>query len=545
MARPYAVCTLFVGVGRSGKTYAMVKELVEEVLPNETGHIWHNLPLYPEKIADYLAKKTGKPREEFLARLHAIPEEALASWRSEESGPWDFFSETSGNSISNCRIWLDEAHHYWPQTAKEKQQKRWQVWVGELGHPNASIRFLTQDLGKLSECAAKECAMRYLITNSETERDPFFKVLLGDYYELTASLTGQWLASCWIREDRKVFTRNESADWQKHRFSQSIFDLYDSHSKPVAGGQSVSNDYKRLYKLHSFPWVASWFIRRNGGRFVIPAAKFAFVIYLVCGGMGHFFNWVMGSASEMTKANFKDKSKAVVASGDQKKNLAAARASNSPTPIPDLSLHEQQYLTRSASAPNQIERDNLQAELELLRAEVAAGSEVGALMPDRVIFKDGSEYEIAETIRNGPFKGRSVTTIQFSRREITLDDGTLLRVGWKTATNPAPVVARVPVSGTPESAVSAGGVRSPLQRTQTVGRTPSGASPPRRPGDSIGRFNAGPRLAPFLEPQVRPFGRDVANARRPDSDNRSEGAAVGSGPDDVGTEIVRPRQQAR
>lgn len=125
MASRRDVVTFLTAPARSGKSFNEVRRLCDEMLPQEKGHVYTNLPLFREKIAEYVRDKHGLPVEETLGRLHVIPREIEQRWRDagtpiydkatgmvvgmhELTGPWDYFRQ---HPLAESTIIIDEIHN--------------------------------------------------------------------------------------------------------------------------------------------------------------------------------------------------------------------------------------------------------------------------------------------------------------------------------------------------------------------------------------------------------------------------------------------------
>ena len=196
-----SVIILTTGVPGCGKTYVRAARfLVDDFLINSHGVHISNFPLNREEIArevsarmkrrSFFYKLRHKVSEaDIFNRLEIIPDDVLQSWKREESGPWEYFA---GRNLKYAHIALDEVHNFVSEHSSEAFIKRWDEFLGEVRHRGCTFEALTQDIHQVPKELQGRAAIRLELVNAEDFRDPFFKIRMGDWYELKAAFTGDF-----------------------------------------------------------------------------------------------------------------------------------------------------------------------------------------------------------------------------------------------------------------------------------------------------------------------------------------------------------------
>ena len=273
---------------------SVAKFLSEEILPETSLHHWSNFPYEPHTLAVIAASWSGGDVEEYESRLHRIPDEELAAWRRGESGPWSFFE---GKSLTECHIAIDEIHEYCGVSAKPQYLGMWQKWLGTIRHQGATIEFLSQNEGKVARVIKQESGLRRELVHSDERPDPFFRIPLGDWYELRAKCTGTYLAAVWETVGREVNARFVRERDRFHWLLPRYFELYDSYSKPESGGGLKGGPPKGEFERRSALGLLSWFVRKHFFELLQRSWLIWLPVFFICGGGGFVINHLVRGAA--------------------------------------------------------------------------------------------------------------------------------------------------------------------------------------------------------------------------------------------------------
>lgn len=406
--RARSVITLTTGPAGSGKTYVRcARYLCDEWLPEKSGVHYSNFPVFRDKVAAFVAQKTGKPENELLERIQIIPEAVMATWISGQSGPWDYFHD---KNLDGCHIAIDECHNFCGAKTHQKVRARWQAWLGEIRHQGATVEFLSQSPEKVAREIHYEAGLRLSLVNSEDRRDPFLGILLGDWYELKAAfISAEYQTVVW-----EVERRNVDGKWieqNKRTFSLDplYFEFYDSFSRPVQGGEKAQGQ-QREFQKRTRRGLLWWFFKRNAFAIVPRAMLVGVLVYLCTGGSAPLLNWMV-RAFEVAGKN----------------NLPATPAKKADSSIVKPSaVSESEILPQPESPKSKSvgEIKQLPAVPQTSRAEVLAHAE-----PE----KPPKAEPTQEPEQEAPPE-RVVRVVLIARERIALDDGRIIRVGESCGT---------------------------------------------------------------------------------------------------------------
>lgn len=498
--------------GGSGKSYGMVYHLVHQVLPETKRVIYTNLPLKVEEICAFVAKRTGRPAEEFAARLRIIDAQTWHRWRAGRGGPWDL--ETSkGKDGENhvpeaeAEFWGDECHEICP-ASNHKAHLAYEKWIGTVRHAGwARLFFITQDPAKVGKAITEHAHCRYDMVDSQTYRDPFFKIPLADWYELRASLTRRYRVRVWVRELRKVATTWMVAHVESFVRRPDLFDLYRSHNYGV----------KKLYEFEkrSIPGVWWWFVRSNP----VQSAIFAFVLWVICwvqwhGGfgalVGHFVEAfdqayrsqrglaLTGPAVAVKVPGPVLNSRRMMTLGEQRAQVLTDQAASASVPpeerVKVLADQNSQLVRDLNDAKGELEKakqehDAAAAERDVLKAEEEKRSALVMVWQSGILFADGQSVSTGEVVGDGLFKGKKLVSVDFRKRRGVLDDGTVLRLAA------VPVLPRVQKGSSDKAGDS--GVSEPVPAVGGEGHHHGGAGGGGAPAQPVGQRPAS-RLVPSV-----------------------------------------------
>jgi hypothetical protein len=292
----------------SGKTLRRCAHyLVYEFLPEKEGVHYSNFPVLHDGMEALMKKKHRKLMEKHPELVHervkVIPPDVIKSWSDDElcTGPWDYFSAEDGDgkpSLAGAHLALDEAHIFAPCVGRPSRARcrKWREFLGEVRHRGATVEFITQDVKSIDEDVARLSAVRLSLINQADERDQLFGIAFFDWYQLKGKFTGEWRPTIIEKESRKEGQRMMPyvvKEIRRCQMEPALFTVYDSYSKPHAGGETVGAPVYE-FERRSWPSLLLWFFRRNWWRMAPKFAVGAFVFWLAfLGGFQLIFPWVM------------------------------------------------------------------------------------------------------------------------------------------------------------------------------------------------------------------------------------------------------------
>jgi hypothetical protein len=287
------------GAPGSGKSYFLARDVIKRLISSDA-IIRTNLPLEVEKIAEFVAKRRKCDPAEVAERIKLLDPETLTRWktpgeivveggkrRPSVQGPWEFVKE----QCVGADLILDEGHLYCPKKdrAAREYEEGYRRWLGEVRHDGwRRIVFVTQDESKVGQSIVTHAELRYELTNAERLRDPWFRIPMGDWYELRGSLSKRYRSRVAIAEFRRVNGKLRlQGKPERFALEPEWFAFYRSH-EASGGGTGVGNveRQKRECETRSMVGVWLWFLRRHfiklGGAAAIVSA-FMWVTFF--GGM--------------------------------------------------------------------------------------------------------------------------------------------------------------------------------------------------------------------------------------------------------------------
>lgn len=452
-----SVVTCTVGPAGSGKSFRRCAHfIINEFLPEHDGVHWSNFPLgtvpddhsYPpeyegetfiDRIANRAAAMHGLDEEKLHSRIQMIPQEELKRWETGESGPWDFFE---GKNLQDAHIAIDEIHNFLDPQAPQKQKQAWRQWLGEIRHQGATVEFISQSDQKIAIELRRESAMLIELQNTETLRDPVFRIELGDWYELRAMLLRRYSSGVQETVSRSAVKGRGSRISRKYFVLDPwYFQFYDSYSKPQKGGNKGRAQRRQWQRRNPLSLLA-WFVGRNMPKL---APRFALVavlawVLLFDGGrvvMGWMFEraqtWGERSASAIPEATAKGGDRSRASSTGTRSSVEIQRASVTLADALDQS-QDAVILAELFEALrvryNRLDEDHqiLKAQHDELLDQVRSLSALVAVTDRGVTLRSGYTYQLGEPIDYGEYSGRKITAIDTKRRTAKLDDGTVLRL---------------------------------------------------------------------------------------------------------------------
>lgn len=400
--------TVLTAPAGTGKSYMVVADIVDQILPLSDLRIWTNLffgvvpeshsvppaftgETFLDRMQSYVDAKYPAAKISVSDRVLAIDRVLLDRSKLDEDHAW-----LKDWDVGNSVIILDEAHNFAGAKHSKNSKRQWQEFVGELRHRGASIIFVTQHPGKLAAEIIAEAGLRQALVDAEEERDPFFGIKLYYWYELRAKITGVY-DSCFVRIDLRDIDGRKSirSNVERVKRRQEIFALYDSASAPEAGGVANASQTVREFQRRSFLGLLLWFVGVNWSRFIKPCAFALFMASLIFYGED-IFAGVVSLLGAPGKANKVEREK-------QEKVVKVAA---------------------SASAEVGAELDIVRAELQAVRgrlAELEAVPVVVQLVAFDWCVVGGVVYKVGDVVDGGVYKGKAIEAIDFRKRAVRVD----------------------------------------------------------------------------------------------------------------------------
>ncbi|MBS1368437.1 MAG: hypothetical protein HPZ91_00640 [Lentisphaeria bacterium] len=418
-----AILYLTTGQPGCGKTYSRVRWLMTDFLLNSTGLYITNLPLNVDVIADYMSQKTGKPREYFLFRLHVIPDEEMKSWRSlnDKSRKQELADmKASGNfppvqyleslDLSGARVAIDEFHRYFNKKSPADVLVMWNDWFAEIRKTGCTFEAITQDLDQLPPEFVGKVGLRTDLVPYNTVRDPFFRIPLGDWYELRAAYAGLREQKVCQTEYRKGTSFTGRAKWVANsvdRFSitADYFPFYNSYQKTEATGTTASVVYPadRYKKM-----TALWFLRKH---FFKLLGRILLVIIFFWATFGGGITKIIMKFTD-TLATINQKNMAVA--DGSKKSLQMVPASSSAASVVKRAGEQAGELPGSSAAPISSPESDLRPYKPVM------------FMGDGCYLRSGIFVTRDYMFKGGPYEGKKVVSVDFENRCYELDNGELV-----------------------------------------------------------------------------------------------------------------------
>jgi len=398
------------GVPGAGKTYSRGACFVpQQFLPEYGGSYYSNLPLHVDIIAERYEKRNKVPAAEVVERINSIPDNVLQSWKEEQSGPWEYFD---GVDLSGCHIAIDEAHKYIGAGVSTAYARQWQEFCGELRHRQCSIEFMTQNEDKLHKAIYKDAALKYRIVNSSSERDPFFKVMMAEWYNLLACFTREYTPAVWQEEYRNVGERWVIQKKHPWRFDARNYDLYDSFSRP--DGTVVDSVRQKEWFEDTKPWAGPFvFLKRNLWEMAPGMAAFAIIISLFV-----FAKPISSLYFKLMTSRFEGGN--VVAEEEQaKKTEEAGPQLTALEKAQQKKMREMQGQITTLMAKNNVIIKKRRKVYELIEK----GTDIVLMSGESIVMRDGTRLGIGDEILHGDRKGKRIESIDYSAKRVLFDDG--------------------------------------------------------------------------------------------------------------------------
>jgi len=444
---------------RTGKTYMRgAIFLAKEWLPFHEGLHVSNMPMKPEALAEYCTRHYGEDRNA-QERVIRIPDEMLAAWRRPAEkdglsgtwkymdGPWDEFGPGKRWPLSGTHIAIDEAHLYIPSAENLEKRRAWRNWLRELGHHGATVEFITQNLEGLDKQVDKISEIRYTIASRVSDRDPFLRIPMADWYELKGKLIGEWRP--WIKqyEKRRVDKGWQNLDTKMAELRPEFFELYESFSRPQTedgDGAEAVHVVEHQFQKSGWAGLLMWFARRNFDRLLLCVVIALGGVWLtIGGGIPMLLMWFLGFVKTFTgggkvEADTKKTEVAAVAAPEgpgllvnQAEQLIEAQGDGFLVPVDTViwSGAEGEYKV-SDVAELMGDREFLETQTQVQAEELALlrreAGDVILLTPTHATFSSGERVAVGAPILRSGNDGQTLTAISYQNRQCLLSDGSVL-----------------------------------------------------------------------------------------------------------------------
>lgn len=416
-----AVTEFTAAISGSGKSYRRCAHfLATEFLPLHTGRIWSNYPIHiQEMVSDVVEHYPDLVASELKARIKIIPEDVLLQWRKGKSGPWDYFHD---EHLEGDRIAIDEIHNYCNKSSGKEIIEKWMEFLGELRHRGCEFEGLSQYDTKVHKAIRDEAGLKRDLFNSESTRDPFFQILMSDWYNLRAKFwTGEYTSTVYETEYVPVQGKWKKNHVVKFAFQERFYKLYDSYSAPVAGGKKASGP-SQPWKEKTKGQLAIWFLIRNWFAFVWRFMVVTLAIWLCFfGGAMLAINGFMGLQKDIMESN----TKAIKPQQEQNKKVVVSEEQMNQVKPGVVAVHDDLLKT---IALLRIENSALQADIEKYKNQLDKQSDITLLGKTYAVTRGGIHLVLHESVPIGQHAGKLVKEFDFARRCVVLDDGTRLHV---------------------------------------------------------------------------------------------------------------------
>lgn len=413
-----AVICITTGEPGAGKSYIRAARfLVDDFLMNTDGIHISNFPLNIEAIAEEVYRKKNVINKSFLSkffkrkqeitvddikkRIFIIPDDVLVSWRNQISGPWDYFSDSD---LKGSHIAIDEIHEIISFSKNQDYIDKWDEFLGQIRHRGCTFEGLTQDLKAVHPCLVNRAGLRYEIYPAENTRDPFFKILMYDWYQLKAALTGDFHKTVFQIEKKK----SGSAKWRVNHSRRFLilpeyFKFYNSfsasHQEKENSSASIDDNRTPQYEFQKYSrtGLLFWFVRKNFYTLSIRILIFSFFAWILFfGGLNTLL-----SAFIKTVSSFSGSTK--------QSSVVSTKASD-------------QKVTDIKSQPNAKKSESSIQELPKLYLPVM-------ITHNYVITLGGLHLSVGHIFNKGSFyHGKKVVYIDPFNRSYTLSDGSVVRM---------------------------------------------------------------------------------------------------------------------
>jgi len=413
-------CVIYLTTGQpgSGKTYSRVRWLIKDFIPNNpTGYYISNFPLNVEQIAEYCFKTYNIPVEVTQKRFIFISDEDFNFWKSirlmkkqqrekymtpETYPPLQFISSLrESGKLNNAHIAIDEFHEIFGKGFSEEIRKLWGDYFSQIRKDGCTFECITQDLSKLANEYICLAGIRTELIQCSNLRDPIFKIMMYDWYQLRAGYLGINQERVLQTEYIKTTSFTGRIKWKEQKFdkftlSEDWWKFYNSYTKT----DGTKGNKKDPWEIHG-KQTWKWFVRRNFWPLCSRAFAAIFLLWIFFGGgSAIFLREFMGFFASGCGLN--------------KKPAIAAAASNPATSAPGAILSQSQLKTLEqqqkmyAAGPNAVE---------------IAAFHPALFFDNQCWLKNSIRIKPDYKFKGGPHDGKTVKKIDSAERFYELDNG--------------------------------------------------------------------------------------------------------------------------
>lgn len=443
-----------VGQKGVGKSYRRGSHwVINEFLVDTEAILYTTIPIFPGKIAEECVMRYGKDEAHWLRRLKIIPQDEVKAWVSGDKHPMDYLHTIANGE--QIHVQFDEVHNYGGDKHPAKWRQKFATVIGEIRHMNMTLEFISQHWMKVAPEIKRETDRKLYLNSLEDERDPYFKIPMGHWWELYAGfISGKYIpliAEDHFREKSERMQRNDRVLFRRTPY---YYQFYDSYSAPLQGGDKGSppkNEFERRSKIG----LLLWFFYAHPIRICSRVLIVWLLVYLlfyggISKGINSMVTGIRGGTDQISEGFKGDTSEPEVVvpdviSGGEPISEKTTKPIVSSTQVSDSDDEAVLIETAVADASELIvlrrEHAESQAELLVLRDQLAVLSESVALHeaaaahlsavvmfePDHVTLATGQRLAVGERVDWGPYEGALVESIDYRGRTCYLDSGAVLR----------------------------------------------------------------------------------------------------------------------
>lgn len=412
----------------TGKSYRRGPHwVINEWLRDYSGVLYTNLPLFVDKIVEFYILKYPKDKqsaERLRSRIVIIPDEVMNSWKHKASGPWDYFKDVD---LGGAWIQLDEIHNFVStQDAKEWVEK-WRFFLGELRHRGlVQFECISQYETKIATAIRHEAGLDRSMYNCEDFPHPWTGATFKDWWTLCAAFTGEYKPIVFEREYHTVMKKKVTRKTVQFCIEKQYYDLYDSYSKPIAGGSAGDASKAHIWKTKTKWEMVQWFFARNYLHLLLRVLGLVVLLYLFAfGGITRLSDGFVYMAGHIGPALDKQKSQEKADKATQKPKsvsisstttlITSAAGNDSNVNSDDTHRHQQD-----------VQIAEIKEKLALLEEKEKHGWKCVFISSRHVSFENGQSFQIWEIIGTGPYQGKVISYINFKKRYFQFSTGEIV-----------------------------------------------------------------------------------------------------------------------
>jgi hypothetical protein len=427
------------GTGKS--LVRCARYLADDFLIHTDSHLWTNYPINLVNLSEFVAARSKVTVEQVIQRIHFIPKEVLDEWRDYKSSPLKFFHD---KNLDGCRIAIDEIHNFIGIDAPKAISQEWRKFLGEIRHRGCEFEGISQNESKVNKVVRDEAGLKRLLFNDEVKPDPFFGIVMHDWYQLKAKfLTGSYIPLVWQQDKTEVHAKWVVTGTKCFPLDPIYFPLYDSYSTPHSGGNK-SQGKKHPYQSKTKIQLIIWFLVKNSVNLVFRLFLFCLIVWVCFFGGGKIiltqFLKIMATASHANaSASPHVASSAAAALGAEKPGAlpidASLSAGKSPVDVAVTLANQAKELEKlQASLAKETDKRlsasaevvRLTAKNEELTKELSQFSAIVMLGKNSITFKSGLSVRVGDVIPAGLYRGLVLQGINHEKRYAWLSDRSIL-----------------------------------------------------------------------------------------------------------------------